>query len=62
MKYYGRYLKGTTPEKYGNSRGPGGRICMSLGVAAPAGAAPLARLGISVRGAAQAISAALLSA
>ncbi|MFI7641229.1 IclR family transcriptional regulator [Nonomuraea sp. NPDC049400] len=42
--------------------GPGGRVCMSLGVAAPAGAAPLARLGISVRGAAQAISAALLSA
>ncbi|MET9240704.1 IclR family transcriptional regulator [Nonomuraea sp. NPDC003709] len=42
--------------------GPGGRICMSLGVAAPVGAVPLAKLGISVRGAAQAISAALLGA
>ncbi|MGN9839840.1 IclR family transcriptional regulator [Nonomuraea sp. H19] len=42
--------------------GPGGRVCMSLGVAAPAHAAPLAKLGISVRGAAQAISAALLGA
>lgn len=40
--------------------GPGGRICMSLGVAAPACSVPLGRLGISVRGAAQAISAALL--
>jgi hypothetical protein len=35
---------------------------MSVGVAAPASAAPLAKLGISVRGAAQAISAALLGA
>ncbi|MFC4120319.1 IclR family transcriptional regulator [Nonomuraea zeae] len=42
--------------------GPGGRVCMSVGVAAPASAAPLAKLGISVRGAAQAISAALLGA
>jgi DNA-binding IclR family transcriptional regulator len=42
--------------------GPGGRVCMSLGVAVPACAAPLARLSISVRGAAQAISAALLGA
>ncbi|NRQ40682.1 IclR family transcriptional regulator [Nonomuraea sp. NN258] len=42
--------------------GPSGRICMSVGVAAPAMAAPLARLGMSVRGAAQAISAALLAA
>ncbi|MCF6473911.1 IclR family transcriptional regulator [Nonomuraea sp. MG754425] len=40
--------------------GPGGRICMSVGVAAPAHLAPLARLGISVRGAAQAISARLV--
>nr|SBO95070.1 Transcriptional regulator, IclR family [Nonomuraea gerenzanensis] len=40
--------------------GPGGRVCMSVGVAAPAHLAPLAKLGISVRGAAQAISAALL--
>ncbi|MEV0387121.1 IclR family transcriptional regulator [Nonomuraea sp. NPDC050643] len=40
--------------------GPGGRICMSLGVAAPAHQVPLAKLGISVRGAAQAISATLL--
>ncbi|NJP88165.1 helix-turn-helix domain-containing protein [Nonomuraea sp. FMUSA5-5] len=42
--------------------GPGGRICMAVGVAAPAHLAPLAKLGISVRGAAQAISAALLGA
>ncbi|MEO3867823.1 IclR family transcriptional regulator [Nonomuraea sp. B12E4] len=41
--------------------GPGGRVCMSLGVAAPAASAPLAKLGISVRGAAQAISMALAS-
>ncbi|MCK2216020.1 IclR family transcriptional regulator [Actinomadura sp. ATCC 31491] len=40
--------------------GPGGRIRMSLGVAAPAPGAALGRLGIAVRGAAQAISAALL--
>ncbi|HEX4812923.1 MAG TPA: IclR family transcriptional regulator C-terminal domain-containing protein, partial [Nonomuraea sp.] len=40
--------------------GPGGGVRMSLGVAAPAHAAPLGRLGISVRGAAQAISGALL--
>ncbi|MFC4008815.1 IclR family transcriptional regulator [Nonomuraea purpurea] len=40
--------------------GPDGRICMSLGVSTPATAAPLAKLGISVRGAAQAISAALV--
>ncbi|MGW0804490.1 IclR family transcriptional regulator [Nonomuraea sp. NPDC002799] len=40
--------------------GPGGRICMSLGVAAPAAAAPLAKLGSTVRGAARALSAALL--
>ncbi|MEO3887929.1 IclR family transcriptional regulator [Nonomuraea sp. B5E05] len=39
--------------------GPAGTVCMALGVAAPAHAAQLARLGISVRGAAQAISAAL---
>jgi DNA-binding IclR family transcriptional regulator len=40
--------------------GPGGRICMSLGVAARAHTVPLGKLGIAVRGAAQAISAALL--
>ncbi|MER6951506.1 IclR family transcriptional regulator [Nonomuraea sp. NPDC000554] len=39
--------------------GPGGRICMAVGVAGPASVVPLARLGISVRGAAQAISASL---
>jgi DNA-binding IclR family transcriptional regulator len=42
--------------------GPGGRICMSVGVAARSSSAPLAKLGISVRGAAQAISAVLLGA
>ncbi|MEV0162267.1 IclR family transcriptional regulator [Nonomuraea fuscirosea] len=40
--------------------GPCGRIRMAVGVAAPAHAAPLAKLSISVRGAAQAISAAFL--
>ncbi|MEW9550300.1 IclR family transcriptional regulator [Nonomuraea sp. NPDC050783] len=40
--------------------GPGGRIRMALGVAAPAHGVPLGRLGLTVRGAAQAISAALL--
>ncbi|NUP00304.1 MAG: IclR family transcriptional regulator [Nonomuraea sp.] len=40
--------------------GPGGRVCMSVGVAARATSAPLAKLGITVRGAAQAISAAIL--
>ncbi|TDD40954.1 IclR family transcriptional regulator [Nonomuraea terrae] len=39
--------------------GPDGRIRMAVGVAAPAHTASLARLGISVRGAAQAVSAAL---
>ncbi|MEU5861466.1 MULTISPECIES: IclR family transcriptional regulator [unclassified Nonomuraea] len=42
--------------------GPGGGVCMSVGVAAPAPSAPLARLGLTVRGAAQAISAALVVA
>ncbi|MEU6998263.1 IclR family transcriptional regulator [Nonomuraea sp. NPDC046570] len=36
--------------------GPTGSICMAVGVATPASALPLARLGIAVRGAAQAIS------
>ncbi|MEV4469624.1 IclR family transcriptional regulator [Nonomuraea salmonea] len=40
--------------------GPGGRVCMAVSVAAPAQVVPLGPLGISVRGAAQAISAALL--
>ncbi|GAB2921831.1 IclR family transcriptional regulator [Nonomuraea fastidiosa] len=40
--------------------GPGGRVCMAVAVAAPAHL-PLARLDISVRGAAQALSGALLS-
>lgn len=39
--------------------GPDGRVRMAVGVAAPAHTASLDRLGISVRGAAQAISAAL---
>ncbi|GAA0944279.1 IclR family transcriptional regulator [Nonomuraea longicatena] len=42
--------------------GPGGRLVMAVSVAGPAQALPLARLGISVRGAAQAISSALLRA
>lgn len=40
--------------------GPGGKVVMAVSVAGSATALPLARLGISVRGAAQAISAALI--
>lgn len=40
--------------------GPGGRICMAVGVASRSPSAPLARFGVTVRGAARAISAAIL--
>lgn len=42
--------------------GPGGGVCMSVGVAGPAATLRLGRVGIAVRGAAQAVTSALAAA